>query len=113
MRGRYRSIEFAPLSLRKERKKGEDQKKSRATDIGQREIKEKGISDDDVYEMRDGDDLGRKGFRDVREKERGGKSMKSIYNLTYWTGIQSRLKYSIFYSFWYKLYIVTYKVVSK
>lgn len=57
--------------------------------------------------------LEEKAFGTSGRKRGGKKIMKSIYNLTYWTGIQSRLKYSIFYSFWYKLYIVTYKVVSK
>lgn len=65
-------------------------------DIGQRGIKGKGISDDDVYEMRDGDDLWKKAFG-TSGRKRGGKKpfdfLLSIASwLTYWIGIQSRLE---------------------
>lgn len=89
MRGRYRSIRVAPLSLTK--KKKEKIRRDWATDIGQRGIKGKGISDDDVYEMRDGDVLGRRAFG-TSGRKRGGKKpfdfLLSISSwLTYWIGI--------------------------
>lgn len=77
MRGRYRSIRFAPLSLGG---KKENIRRDWATDIGQRGIKGKGISDDDVYEMRDGDDLGRRAFG-TSGRKRGGKSHLTSYSL--------------------------------
>lgn len=56
MRGRYWQHEIRPTRLEKKRRRSRDW----AADIGQSwGIKGKGNSDDDVYEMQDGDDLGR------------------------------------------------------